>query len=242
MQKIINYFKKNYLAVTVILAILLTVLGSVIIINLIKRYQNRIEYSNTTGSFYQYFDTTKSDFEAKLSYENDQIVNIEGKEYNIYENSLIYLQDNTSVIIPKVSSIVFYLQDNATYQLPKYSEVILDSGTDIVKSLGIKGIAANFFIYDGEDTYFFPLNVVLNINNRKIELSPYSYVIATSENIIYYDYESDKLEKYEGNINKATISFNEITIDIEKNAIVKNGRVAMLNKNIKVLKKYMEEE
>lgn len=242
MKKIINYIKKNYIVFTAVSAALLICLGSFLVINLIKSYQNRIELTKSSGNYYQYFDVTRYDFESANEYENGKLVKMKAKNYNIYDSSLIYVKDEKSIIIPKVSSIVFYNQSNLTYRLPKYSEVTLSHGSDIVKSLGKKIVSNNFFIFDGEDTYFFPSNVVLVIDGKEINLSAYSYVVAGSEVITYYDQSTDKLQMIQNNVKYAYVKVDDVTIEILKDVTIKNDKVLLLYNKVDNLIDYVEEK
>ena len=241
MVKAKEFIKRNYIACTVILAIVLVVIASLIIIGLIKMNKNTIEVKNTNENMYQYFDREKKEFSAKLSYEDDILVNVKAKDYSIYENSPIYLSKQTGIVMPKESSVVFYYRQNLSYRLPKYSSLTLEDGSSKIKSKENEQKESNFFIYDGLDTYLFPIASTLKVNDTVVNLSKYSYVIANSNYVTYYDYETDSVTKIETVINRAILTINDMSIDLLKDVTVINSKVSLLTTNISSLDIYLED-
>ena len=240
-KKAKEFVKKNYIACTVASAIILIIIASIIIVSLINMNKNKIEVTSRDLMLYQYFDKEKTQFNATLSYENDKLVNIKSDDYLIYENSPIYLQNETSIIVPKESSIVFYYRQNLSYRLPKYSFMILEESSSVVNSNGKEKVDTDFFIYDGENTYIFPVASTLKVNDTVVNLSNYSYVIAGVDYVTYYNYDSKTIEKIEGTITKASITINDMTIDLLKDVTVINSKVSLLSSNIKNMDIYLED-
>ncbi|MBQ6840938.1 MAG: hypothetical protein IJO63_02330 [Bacilli bacterium] len=241
MKKIKEFVKKNYIACTVVGALLLVIIASLIIISLIKMNKNKIDVSSSNANLYQYFDKTKMEFDAKLSYENDGLINITAKEYKVYENSPIYDSSKTKVIIPKVSSIVFYYRQNLTYRLPKYSYISLEAGSSVINSNGKEKAETDFFVYDGVDTYLIPVESTISINGKVTNLSAYSYVIANSNYVTYYSYETDTIETVEADIKNATLKINDVSVDLLKDVTVVNSKVNLLQTKVSNLDVYLED-
>lgn len=239
-KKIKEFVKRNYIACTVVGALVLVIIASLIIVGLIKSFKNRIETSTESDSYYQYFDVNLNSFEGTLSLENDRIVNVESDTYKIYNGSPVYSNTKDEVIIPKVSSIVFYLQDNVTFKLPKYSRLTYLDDIHFVSSNGKKESASAFFVYDGEDTYLTFEPSRLKVNGTEIYLSNYSYVIASKDSVLYYNYETKEVHKIE-NITSASLILDKVAIDLLKDVTVKDGQVDMLLSNINNLKVYLED-
>lgn len=239
-QKIKEFYKKNYIACTVVGALLLTIIASLIIVSLIRSFKNKIEVSSKNGSYYQYVDSDIKTFKATLSYENDKIVNIKSDTHNIYVNSPLYSEDNKEIIIPKTSSIVFYLKNNETYRLPIYSTLTNTDSINYISSNGQKESTEGFFIYDGVDTYIIPSKSTLKVNKETINLGTYSYVIANSSYVIYYDYEKNIVGKID-DINSASLTVDDIAIDLLKDVTVNNNKVQLLLTDINGLKVYLED-
>lgn len=239
-NKIKAFVKKNYIACTVVGSLILVIIASIIIVGLIKSYKNRIELSTEKHSFYQYFDVTRNDFYAKISLENNKIVDISSQTYNVYNNSPIYYVEKDSIIVPKESSIIFYYRENLSYRLPKYSKLTLDDGASKISSNGNEEAVSGFFIYDGVDTYIIPKKSTLNINGGELTLGEYSYVIANQNYVTYYDYATKIANKIE-NIEKATLTFDEVAIDLLKDVTVVNSKVGLLETNVSSLEVYLED-
>jgi hypothetical protein len=220
---------------TVIVAILLVILGSIIVINVINNSKKKINYTKEDLLLYEYIDTKKTSFTGTVSYENDKITGISSKEFKVYNNSIIYSEETDNVIIPKESIIVFYYQENLSYKLDKFSEV----QNNVVVSEGKKIPSSNYIIFDGEDMYFIPNESVLTINNEKIELSKNSYIIANQETFIYYDYLNDKLVKKD-NIKSASLTIENAHLDLLKDVTVYNKKVTLLENNLNILNIYKE--
>ncbi|MBE6155805.1 MAG: hypothetical protein E7164_03505 [Firmicutes bacterium] len=240
LNKMQDLIKKNYIASVIIAVIILVVIASFVIIGVINLHKNYIELANDEKLLYQYFDLNKKEFAAKLSYENDKLVNISSKEYNVYENSPIYYKEQTGIIIPKESSIVFYYRQNLSYTLPKYSSVLLEDSASVVHANGKENPETNFFIYDGVDLYIMPTASLLKVNGNEIKLSKYSYIIANNNYVTYYDYENDTVKKIE-NISKATLTVNDMVIDLLKDVTVLNSEVILLNSKLSTLSGYLED-
>ena len=226
MKKITNFIKKHYLIFTITIVIILVIIAIIIILSIIYKH-NKIIVKNENINLYQYYGNNKQLFNSTIAYENDKIVSIDN---NIYENSLIYYEDDLHLIIPKTSMVIFYYQNNLTYRLNKYSEYLKDSSSNIIISEGNKIISNNFFIYDGDDLYILPDESTLNINDENINLSSGSYIIANKDNLIYYDYANDEIV-ISDNIQKASLKLKNITIDLLKDVTIYNSEVLLLEKN-----------
>jgi len=240
MKKINEFIRKNYISFMIVIAIILVVIGSLIIINIINS-RNKIEVASKNVSVYQYFNENKNDINATLIYEDDILNNIESNDHEIYLNAPVYFKDEKKVIIPKQSSIVFYSQDNLTYKLNRFAQVFDDSNSTKITYGKSSNLASSFFIYDGDDLYFFVHPTKVNINDTIINLSSYSYVLANNDTAIYYDYETDKVNVLE-NVQKFEINLGNTTIDALKDVTVMNNDLRLLKKSIDSLENYIKEE
>ena len=241
-NRIVNYIKKNYIASTVVAAIVFVLLGSFIIISLINMNKNKIIVRSENANLYQFFREEKKEFDAKLSYENDKMVNIKSNDYKPYSGSPLYDKNSQKIILPSTSSIVFYHRQNLAYRLPKYSTLTFNEGSSFISSNGNIASASGFFIFDGVDTYIMPVASVLKYNNKEIALSAYSYVIANENGITYYNYETDKATVVETSITRALVIIDDVGIDLLKNATVINNDVQLILSNIDRLSIYLEDK
>ena len=211
-----------------------------IIFHLIKGAKNKIVVSSNEAVLYEYVDIKRNDFTGNISLENDKIVKITSDEFKPYEGSIIYYAESERLIIPKTSAIVFYYRDNLTFKLNKYSEVYFDNNSTVVVSEGKKIASGNFFIYDGEDTYIIPINSTLKVNGNEISLSAGSYIIASPDNLIYYDYVLNTINKVEG-INNASLKIGNAQIDLLKDVTVYNNKVVLIEQTIDDMGIYKED-
>ena len=86
--------------------------------------------------------------------------------------------------------------------------------------------AENGFLYDGNKIYLLLQDTTLEVNDRKINLSPMSYVVYDKDGITYFDFESQKgdfeefIKKetsiscpgYEINLDSAIVTFKDVTV------------------------------
>ena len=231
MKKLTEFIKKNYIVFIIISTILLVVIFAITLLALIKNVKNKINYDQNKESLYEIVNSNKEEFNATIHRENDKIASIESKDFNIYNKSAIYYLEKFALIIPKKSSIVYYYRDNLAYKIDKYSELTLENNAKVIKNNGVDIVTDNFFIYDGEDLYIFPRDVVLKINNDSIELGAGSFVYADYKDIIYYDKLTDAVKKIK-NVNNAGIMIDSLGIDRLNDATVYNNQVKLLNKDI----------
>ena len=92
-----------------------------------------------------------------------------------------------------------------------------------------------FFLYDGDDLFFFPDSVTLMIDNKEyIELGPMSYVsVVGGLTLIYYDTNTDKGEAIELDGSFVSVVGKHIEVDItRKNFISYNDTVLLFNPNM----------
>ncbi len=231
MKKIVDMIKKNYIAFTIFIVILLVIIASIITISIISHNRHKIVTEKGKASLYQYIGKMKNSFEADITYEDDKITKIVSPKYSIV-NSVLYYQDKDEVIIPFDSEIVFYYRDNLTYQLPKYSTFAINNSVQKIKVQGVDYSTDSFIIYDGQDYYFLPDKSTLTLDGEEIELSPLSYVDANRTTFIYYDYAKDKVVVKE-NIKVANLKINDADIDLFGDVVVYNKKSLLLDSDVK---------
>lgn len=241
MKKVIEYIKKNYIVCMVILAIILIVIGSLIILSIIKLNKNSIISRHETFAFYENYNNEKHEFSARLDYEDDKIVGIKPEKYNLYAKSVIYYSDDKKVIIPDDMMIVFYHQNNLSYKAPKYSEFAEDNGTNVIIVNGKKSLNSDYFIYNGDDFYFFTNPITLTINGENYELGSFSYVESRSEDLLFYNYDTSR-ETVVANVNSASVKLkNNTYVDILNDATTENNRTVILDNKVDKLPVYKED-
>ena len=121
-KKIINFFKKNYIVVSIILGLILVIISTIIIVRIINN-SNKVELISTYEKVYQYDALKKNSYEAHITYEDDSIIDIKNAGNEIDEDSIIYSEALSKIILPKKMIIYFYNKNNESYSLPKYTVI-----------------------------------------------------------------------------------------------------------------------
>ena len=108
------------------------------------------------------------------------------------DSSPIYISNRDEVILPQDMSVVMPTLSCAEYLSRGYSYITFKDGIYTLTTDKYQKKLNHYFLYDGDDLYFFIEKVTLKVNNEIIELSPYSYVIAKyNKYLSYYDKNSD---------------------------------------------------
>ena len=150
-----------------------------------------------TGQFYQYFYGQRYDYEGVVSTNRrDEIVDFKTDDYDIkFDSTPIYYKNKDKVIFPSDVSVVMPTLNCAEYRAGKYSYITKSKDNYIMTSKKYNDRMGRYFIYDGEDMYFFLDEVTLTVGKREIKLSPLSYVIARyNDYVYYYDKKTDVAE------------------------------------------------
>ncbi len=233
-KKVINFFKKNYIVISIVLGLILVIISTIIIVRLINK-SNKIELNSVYEKVYQYDILKKNTYDALITYENESIIDIKNSGNEIDEDSIIYSEALSKIILPKKMIIYFYNNNNESYSLPKYTVIEEASSLYKIKYNNKNALKNKFFLYDNEDTYVVFEPCTLKYNDNEISLSKFSYVYVNSYNILYYDYENNKFYFDDSTIENASLYLNDYAIDLINDASVKNKSVGLLNRNIDTL-------
>lgn len=233
-KKIINFFKKNYIVVSIILGLILVIISTIIIVRIINN-SNKVELKSTYEKVYQYDALKKNTYEAHITYEDDSIIDIKNAGNEIDEDSIIYSEALSKIILPKKMIIYFYNKNNESYSLPKYTVIEDNKSLFKLKYDKKETLKNNFFLYDNEDTYVVFEPCILKYNGNKINLSRFSFIYVNSNYIMYYDYANNKFYYEDTKITGASLYLNDYIIDLINDASVKDKNVNLLNRNIDTL-------
>lgn len=234
MKSIIKFFKRRYKILIPIMVAL------VLLVSLFFLYR-RYEYDNTRNKkeipAYQYFAGIRNEYTAIVTYNlKDSIVNVEPKDLKVeLDSEPIYYMDKSKVIFPSEMNIAFPLLNGSQYKLHKYATYYKDNDVHFIKNNTTLGEYKFFFLYDGDDLFFFPDSVTLMIDNKEyIELGPMSYVsVVGGLTLIYYDTNTDKGEAIELDGSFVSVVGKHIEVDItRKNFISYNDTVLLFNPNM----------
>lgn len=215
MNKIIDFFKNKY-------KLLIPFMVVVVLVITIYFLYREYKYDNTRNkeevAVYQYFGGVRFDYMSVVTYNlRNVIVDVEIKDKKIDSNDLpIYYNDKSKVIFPVEMSIVFPLRDGSQFKLYKYATYYNEDGVHFIKNNTDLGNYDDFFLYNGKDTFFFPENTSLKINNKDyIDLGPMSYVsVVGGYTLIYYDTITDTSEAIELNGATVTVIGDNLNVNI----------------------------
>lgn len=231
MKKVINFCKENY-------KILIPVMvGIVLLVTLFFLYRE-YKYDNTRNkkevNVYQYFMGSKVDYTAIITYNlKDSIVDLEAKDKKIeYDSIPVYYNEEEKVLFPNEMTIVFPLRDGSQFRLYKYATYYKEENLHYIKNNTDIGNYNYFFLYDGNDVFFFPDEVTLKINNKEYKkLGSMSYVtVVGGLTLIYYDTSSGTSEiiELEGDI--VTVVNDNINVNINERYFISFGEKVLLFK------------
>ena len=229
------FFKENYkLIIPITLMIVLFV--SFLIYYKVMISDNYRE--EEIKEVYQYFYDTKYEYDLTISKNRKkEIVDIKSNNIDInFDSTPIYYKDKDIVILPQNMSIVMPTLSCAEYLSKQYSYITYENNIYTLTTKKYNNKLNHYFLYDGNDLYFFIEPVTLTINNEKIELSPFSYVIAIYNNYIsYYDKKTDTFKTITITSDNSTVENNYYSINITTDNLNYQGTNVILTSDIEKL-------
>ena len=217
MKKIIEFFKDKY---KILIPVMVVIVLLITIFFLYREYK----YDNTRNkeevSVYQYFNGVKVDYTAIVTYNlRNAIVDVQVKDKKIDSNTVpIYYGDKSKVIFPVEMSIAFPLRDGSQFKLYKYSTYYNEDNVHFIKNNIDLGNYNDFFLYNGKDVFFFPMETTLKINNKEYkELGAMSYVgVIGGYTLVYYDTKTDTAEAVELDGDIVTVIGDNIKVNVSE--------------------------
>lgn len=192
-----EFVKNNY---KLIIPIILMVVLFIAVFIFYHIYVNSDYKVDSEEKLYSYFSSKKYEYNAVVSKNRkDVIVDFKPKDIAInIDSTPIYYQEKDIVILPKDMSVVMPTLSCAEYLAKGYSYITYTDGIYKLTTDKYDKQLNHYFLYDGLDLYFFIESVTLTVGNEKIELAPFSYVIARyNKYISYYDKKSDTFRTIE---------------------------------------------
>ena len=188
----VNFIKKNYkLAIPVILMFVLFL--SFIIYYFISK--TTIFNSVEKVKVYQFFTSDKTEYDLEISKNRKGVISdlYPVSISVVYDSTPIFESDNKNVVIfPKRMSVVAPVMNCSEYLADEFSYIEFENKRYNLVTNGFNSALGHYFLYDGANLYFFIENVTLIIGDKRIELSPYSYIVANNKKISYYNREKDE--------------------------------------------------
>lgn len=230
MKKVIDFCKKEYKIMIPVMVVIVLLITVYFLYREYKydNYRNKQEYS-----VYQYFADIKKDYTAIVTYNlKDVIIDLKPKDIKIdYDSTPMYFKDADKVLFPKEMSIVFPLRGGIQYKLLKYSTYEKIKNLDVITSGDVNKDFLHFYLYDGKDLFFFPSEMELKVNGKKlVTLSPMSYArVVGGYTLVYYDRENDIAKAIELDNDTVTLANDMVSIDIINKYSVIMGKKVILS-------------
>lgn len=220
MKKFIEKIKSvmnNHPRLSVLFLLLILLIVIMIIYRIADKYMNNS--TTETGTYYTYVGEIKYDFDADATINKKLVIN-NLKPANKMDFSSNPIIGEKRIIFPKDMLAVMPSDNYAEYRTLPYTYI----SEDKLITKDYNETLENYFLYDGEDTYFFSDAGTLEYNGNVISLSKYSYIVCSSESLIYYDYENDKVGKidYTGN---AVFKSNYYLVSVSGDYVGSDGNI-----------------
>jgi len=187
--------KDNYkISIPIILILILFVSFAIyFVVSRTSEIINKVEERN----LYQYLGNEKVTYNANVTMNMKNVItDIEPIDVSInYDSTPIYDSDDENIIIlPSNMSVVAPIMNCVEYMVKANSYIKLENKRYNLITNKFNNALGHYFLYDGDNLYLFIEKVILVVDNKQIELSPYSYLIADKGKITYYDKVNDKYE------------------------------------------------
>lgn len=226
MTNIFNKMKKSYKIIIPIVAVLVLMVA---LFYFYREYRYNNYKNKEEIKVYQYFSAVKTSYDLIVTKNlKGVIIEITPKGKTIYYDSTpIYYADNDSVLFPQDMSVIFPFIDNPQYKVFKYAMYDYNDEDHYLTNEKIRKEYKHFFMFDGNNLFFFPYEATLKIAGREdIELSGMSYVKFVMDTLIYYD-------KVTGNSDFIELDKEKITVECDGYLVnIRNKYYERLNEKI----------
>ena len=239
-KKIKKFFLEKY---KILIPIMVVFVLLITLYFLYREYKYDNYLNKQEEEVYQYFGGVKTEYTAIVTYNlKDSIVSVEPKNKKIeYDATPIYYKNKKEVIFPSEMLVAFPLKEGSQYKIYKYATYINDDSIHKIKNDTYIGKYDYFFLYDGEELFFFPDKVELKIDDKVYkELSSMSYIsLVGGYTLTYYDYESDTSEILEIEGKNVSVSSEFINVSLTERYFTSFNNRVLLSRpyNLKTLYK-----
>ena len=192
-NKVKNFIFDNYKILIPIILILIIFLGFIIYYIVLQTFA----YTKVvTSNYYQYFGDEKVIYKADITYDKKGVIKeIKPKDKFInYDSTPMYEKGKDVVIFPDDMSVVAPVMNCSEYLTKAKSYIKYENKRYSLITNKYNNYLGHYFLYDGKDLYFFIEDITLVMGDNKVELSPFSYVVASNNSVTYYDKKTDKIE------------------------------------------------
>lgn len=228
----IDYIKNNYKLFIPILLMVVLFISFFIYYNI--SINNRY-HLDTEGDFYQYFYDKKYNYKGIVSTNRkDVIVDFKVMDASITKDSTpIYYKKSSKVIFASDMDVVMPTLNCSEYLASGYSYIEYNKNRYKITLDKYSDYLGHYFLYDGNDLYFFIEETILKVGSNEVKLSPMSYVVARyGKYVSYYDKESDGFKTITYDKDDSVIKNDYYTINISTDSIDYYGSNVILTKDI----------
>jgi len=229
--------KKNIKIILISVLALVAILVSSMITY--DRYEELNEYEIENYELYQYFAGIKYEYTGEIKLKrNGEITELKHKGIVVEIDStpIYFKQIDNQILLPKNMSFYMPRLENYTYRMPYFSRIFIDKSGDQTSAY-LQGKKKDLFLeesflYDGGNLYVFLYKTDIEVDGKKITLSPLSYISVTYRGeIYYYDKASDKyvtIEKHKKDV-IATMGLYKINLSTDMILYEKNNKLLIKN-------------
>ncbi len=216
MKNIFDKLRERYKVIIPIVAIIVLLIA---ILYFYREYKYNNYRHKEVEKVYQYFVGVRTDYDLIITFNlKNSIVDIKPKNKTIYYDSTpIYYKDSDKVLFPSEMNAVFPLKDGGQYRVYKYSIYEYEDEINYLTIGNKKKDYLRFFLYDGNNLFFFPYPMVLKIDGvEDIELSSMSYVKIVTDTLIYFDRENNVSKVIELDKENVVVSNADYLVNIRE--------------------------
>lgn len=229
MKKFKDFYYRQY---KVLIPVMVVGLLLIVMLFFYQEYKYDNYRNKVNEEVYQYFGGIETAYTAQITYNlKDAIVDVKPKDAKVeYDGTPIYYKNGEKVLFPREMSIVFPLREGSQYKLYKYATYYQEEGFHYIKNNTDVGEYSMFFLYDGDEVFFFPSEVDLMVNKKLVKkLSPMSSVTVVGGNsMVYYDHATKEAVFQELNNSTVSVVSENINVNLTEKYVVSFGNEILL--------------
>ena len=229
-----KFISDNYKILIPIVLLLVIFLGFIIYYVVSKTF---VYTKVVSGSYYQYFGNKKVSYDADITYDKKGVIKeISPKDRNInYDSTPMYDSNGNIVIFPSDMSVVAPVMNCSEYLTKAKSYIKYENKRYSLITNKYNDYLGHYFLYDGKDLYFFIEDITLVMGDNKVELSPFSYIVADNNSVTYYDKKSDKIETVASDPGVTYVKNDYYKVYISSDYIDFSGQRVILTEDVSYL-------
>lgn len=224
--------------IKVLIGLILTIFLALIIFMIIKMNNKEYKYEIQDEKVYTYIGERKYEYDSKVTVDaTGNVSKIKSKGASLEISSYpIYYTTKKQVVFASKMSMINPLNDISQNSTQKLFTINRTINNVYMKSNGKELDVGEYFLFNGNDMYFFLDSVDVSFDNYKETLPPFSYVIYDMANELYiYNYDRDEMNKFTEINSDVIISTNNYSINLADDSVKCGDAEALLIKNIEFL-------